>query len=278
MQGGIHPSYTGQKYLDICAAVKSAVPQVHIHAFSPLEIHQGAQTLGIPVTEFLAQLKSAGLGSLPGTAAEILDDEVRVTLCPDKIRTDRWLEVMHAAHEVGLRSTATIMFGHIDGYWHWARHLLRIRDLQAATGGFTEMVPLPFVPMEAPIYLKGRSRPGPTFREVLLVHAVSRLVLNPLIRNIQASWVKLGADGVRYCLSAGVNDLGGTLMDESISRAAGASHGQEMTPQHMEDIIAACGRTPLQRTTLYRRADQYRHDQSFQAAPKRPLAAIQTGR
>jgi FO synthase len=278
MQGGIHPSYTGQKYLDICAAVKAAVPQMHIHAFSPLEIHQGAETLGIPVTEFLAMLKSAGLGSLPGTAAEILDDEVRVTLCPDKIRTERWLEVMGAAHKAGLRSTATIMFGHIDGYRHWARHLLRIRDLQAVTGGFTEMVPLPFVPMEAPIYLKGRSRPGPTFREVLLVHAVSRLVLNPLIQNVQASWVKLGAEGVRHCLSAGVNDLGGTLMDESISRAAGASHGQEMTPQRMEEIIGSCGRTPFQRTTFYRRADDRRRDQSFQAPPKRPLQALQGGR
>jgi len=278
MQGGIHPSYTGQKYLDICTAVKAAVPQMHVHAFSPLEIHQGAETLGIPVAEFLAMLKAAGLGSLPGTAAEILDDEVRITLCPDKIRTDRWLEVMRAAHHVGLRSTATMMFGHIDGYRHWARHLLRIRDLQEATGGFTEMVPLPFVPMEAPIYLKGRSRPGPTFREVLLVHAVSRLVLNPLIRNIQASWVKLGADGIRHCLSAGVNDLGGTLMDESISRAAGASHGQEMTPQHMEDIIASCGRAPLQRTTLYRPAGESRRDQSFRAAPKRPLAVIELSR
>jgi FO synthase len=166
------------------------------------------------------------------------------------------------------------MFGHIDGYRHWARHLLRIRDLQAMTGGFTEMVPLPFVPMEAPIYLKGRSRPGPTFREVLLVHAVSRLVLNPLIRNIQASWVKLGAEGVHQCLAAGVNDLGGTLMDESISRSAGASHGQEMTPQRMEEIIASCGRTPLQRTTLYRRVELSRRDQSFRAASRKPLSVV----
>jgi FO synthase len=278
MQGGIHPSYTGKKYLEICAAVKSAVPGIHVHAFSPLEVHQGAQTLGIPVREFLAMLKAEGLGTLPGTAAEILDDEVRASLCPDKIGTGRWLEVMRTAHETGLRSTATIMFGHIDGYRHWARHLLRIRDLQALTGGFTEMVPLPFVPMESPIYLKGRSRPGPTFREVLLVHAVSRLALNPLIPNIQASWVKLGAEGVRHCLSAGVNDLGGTLMDESISRSAGASHGQEMTPQRMEEIISSAGRRPLQRTTLYRPADQGRRDQSFAAAPKRALEVAQAGR
>lgn len=272
MQGGIHPSYTGQKYLDICRAVKDAVPQIHMHAFSPLEIYQGAQTLGIPVVDFLRELKAAGLGTLPGTAAEILDDEVRIVLCADKIRTQQWLDVMRAAHTVGFRSTATIMFGHIDGYQHWARHLLRIRNLQSETGGFTEFVPLPFVHMEAPIYLKGRARPGPTFREAILMHAVSRLVLNPLIPNIQASWVKLGREGVRRCLSAGVNDLGGTLMDESISRSAGASHGQEMTPQEMEQIIVSAGRIPRQRTTLYRDAGADVRRRSFDAAVPRMTA------
>ena len=266
MQGGIHPSYTGQKYLEICNAVKAAVPQMHIHAFSPLEIFQGAQTLGVSVEEFLYALKDAGLGTLPGTAAEILDDEVREVLCADKIRTDQWLDVMRTAHRVGFRSTATIMFGHIDGYQHWARHLLRIRALQADTGGFTEFVPLPFVHMEAPIYLKGRSRPGPTFRETVLMHAISRLVLSPLIENIQVSWVKLGAEGVRQCLAAGVNDLGGTLMDETISRSAGASHGQEMTPQEMERIIRSAGRTPRQRTTLYGSANDLLKQKSFDAA------------
>jgi len=269
MQGGIHPSYTGQKYLDICRTVKNAVPQIHMHAFSPLEIYQGAQTLGIGVIDFLRELKSAGLGTLPGTAAEILDDEVRVVLCADKIRTQQWLDVMRAAHTAGFRSTATIMFGHIDGYQHWARHLQRIRDLQSETGGFTEFVPLPFVHMEAPIYLKGRARPGPTFREAILMHAIARLVLNPLIPNIQASWVKLGAEGVRQCLSAGVNDLGGTLMDESISRSAGASHGQEMTPQEMEEIILSSGRVPRQRTTLYGDANEGHRRRSFEAAAAR---------
>jgi FO synthase len=269
MQGGIHPSYTGRKYLEICRAVKQAVPQIHLHAFSPLEIFQGAQTLGIPVIDFLRELKAAGLGTLPGTAAEILDDEVREVLCADKIRTGQWLDVMRAAHRVGLRSTATIMFGHIEGYRHWARHLLRIRQLQSETGGFTEFVPLPFVHMEAPIYLKGRARPGPTFREAILMHAVARLVLNPLIPNIQASWVKLGAEGVRHCLSAGVNDLGGTLMDESISRSAGASHGQEMAPQNMESIIAAAGRVPRQRTTVYGDAAEPMRRRSFEAAAAR---------
>jgi FO synthase len=278
MQGGIHPSYTGQKYLDICRTVKDAVPQIHMHAFSPLEIHQGAQTLGIPVIDFLRELKAAGLDTLPGTAAEILDDEVRVVLCADKIRTREWLDVMCAAHSVGFRSTATIMFGHIENYQHWARHLLRIRNLQSETGGFTEFVPLPFVHMEAPIYLKGRARPGPTFREAILMHAVARLALNPVIPNVQASWVKLGAEGVRHCLAAGVNDLGGTLMDESISRSAGASHGQEMTPQEMEHIIVSAGRVPRQRNTLYGDAEVVIRQLSFDSAAARISVAGQQGR
>jgi FO synthase len=270
MQGGIHPSYTGRTYLDICRAVKESVPGIHVHAFSPLEVFQGAKTLGVSVSEFLAELKSAGLGTLPGTAAEILDDEARQLLCPDKVNTLEWLEVIRAAHKTGFRSTATIMFGHIDRYEHWARHLIRIRDLQIETGGFTEFVPLPFVHMETPIYLKGRSRPGPTFREVMLMHAVARLALHPHIVNIQASWVKLGREGVLHCLSAGVNDLGGTLMDESISRAAGAGHGQEMTPQRMEAIILAAGRTPRQRNTLYADPPDERRKRSFAVAGRPP--------
>jgi FO synthase len=251
MQGGIHPSYTGATYLEICRGVKSAVPQIHVHAFSPLEVWQGARTLGLSLAAYLSELKEAGLGTLPGTAAEILDDEVRATLCPDKIKTGEWLDVMRVAHGLGFRSTATIMFGHMEQPVHWARHLLRIRALQAETGGFTEFVPLPFVHMEAPIYIKGRARRGPTFRETVLMHAVARLVLHPLIPNIQASWVKMGTEGVKLCLNAGVNDLGGTLMDESISRAAGASHGQEMPPAAMEALIRSAGRTPRVRTTLY---------------------------
>lgn len=263
MQGGIHPSYTGARYLELCRAVKDAVPAIHMHAFSPLEVWQGAKTLGVSVPEFLAELKAAGLDTLPGTAAEILDDEVRATLCADKIKTQEWLDVMRTAHGLGFRSTATIMFGHIERYEHWARHLIRIRDLQSETGGFTEFVPLPFVHMEAPIYLKKRSRPGPTFRESILMHAVARLALHPHITNIQASWVKLGPDGVRHCLNAGVNDLGGTLMDESISRAAGASHGQEMTPQRMEQIITGAGRLPRMRNTLYGNASAAQRERAF---------------
>jgi FO synthase len=266
MQGGIHPSYSGATYLEICRAVKSAAPGIHIHAFSPLEVHQGAATLGVPVEEFLRTLQATGLGTLPGTAAEVLDDEVRAVLCPDKIDTRRWLAVMRAAHRNALRSTATIMFGHVDGYQHWARHLLRIRELQSETGGFTEFVPLPFVHMEAPIYLKGRARRGPTFREAVLMHAVARLALNPLITNIQTSWVKMGREGVKACLRSGANDLGGTLMEETITRAAGASHGQEMTPAAMERTIRSIGRRPRQRDTLYRTVAEERYRASFAAA------------
>jgi FO synthase len=251
LQGGIRPGYTGETYLSIVAAVKSAAPAIHVHAFSPLEIWHGAETLGLPLRDYLARLKDAGLSSLPGTAAEILDDEVRAALCPDKIKTAQWLEVMQTAHAVGLRSTATVMFGHIDGYRHWARHLLRVRELQERTGGFTELVPLPFVHMEAPIYLRGRSRKGPTFREAVLMHAVARLALDPVIPNIQASWVKMGPDGAALCLAAGANDMGGVLMNESITRAAGAVHGQELSADDLERLIHAAGRTPRRRTTLY---------------------------
>jgi FO synthase len=251
MQGGIHPSYTGDTYLGLLHAVKAAQPDLHIHAFSPLEVRHGAETLGLGLKEYLTLLKDAGLGSLPGTAAEILDDEVRDVICPDKMNTAQWLETIEAAHSVGLRTTATIMFGHVDSPRHWARHLVHIRNLQQRTGGFTEFVPLPFVPMESPMGLRGECRRGPTFREVRLMHAVARLALHPHLTSIQVSWVKLGEEGAKACLNGGANDLGGTLMDESISRAAGASHGQELPPQEMEALVAAIGRTPRQRTTLY---------------------------
>ena len=267
LQGGIHPEYTGATYLGVCRAIKEAVPGLHIHAFSPLEVWQGAKTLGRTLPDFLGELRDAGLGSLPGTAAEILDDEIRAIICPDKVKTAEWLSVMEAAHGVGLRSTVTIMYGHVERYEHWARHLLRIRALQQKTGGFTEFVPLPFVPMETPISLKGRSRLGPTFREAVLMHAVARLALHPVIPNIQCSWVKLGPEGAAACLNAGCNDMGGTLMNESISRAAGASFGQEMPPEDMEALIRSLGRTPRQRTTLYRDPPASRIAASFGAAP-----------
>ncbi len=267
LQGGIHPGFTGDFYLEVCRTLRQEVPGIHLHAFSALEVWQGAATLGLPLGDYLARLRDAGLASLPGTAAEVLDDEVRAVLCPDKVSTAQWLAVHDAAHRVGLRSTTTVMYGHVDGPRNWARHLLRLREQQARTGGFTEFVPLPFVHMEAPIYLRGRARPGPTFDEAVLMHAVARLGLHPEITNIQASWVKLGPDGVAATLNAGANDLGGTLMNESISRAAGAAHGQEMPPERMEELIVAAGRVPRQRTTLYGTPDEERVRASFGAAP-----------
>jgi FO synthase len=238
---------------------------MHVHAFSPLEVWQGAATLKLDLPDYLKRLKEAGLGSLPGTAAEILDDQVRQVLCPDKVNTGQWLEVMRHAHEAGLKTTATIMFGHVDAPVNWARHLLAIRDLQASTGGFTEFVPLPFVANEAPIFLRGKARRGPTSREALLMHAVPRLVLHPLITNIQASWVKMGPDGVAACLRSGANDTGGTLMNESITRAAGAQFGEELPPAAMDELILSAGRRPRQRTTLYGEVPQERIEASRSA-------------
>jgi FO synthase len=267
LQGGIHPAFTGDYYAEVVRAIKEAVPGIHVHAFSALEVWQGAATLALPLEDYLARLRDLGLGSLPGTAAEVLDDQVRRLICPDKVTTAQWLEVHDAAHQVGLRSNVTLMFGHADTPRSWARHLLRAREQQQGSAGFTELVPLPFVPMEAPMYVQGRARRGPTFRETLLVHAVARLALHPWITNIQASWVKLGPDGTREALRAGVNDLGGTLMNESISRSAGAVYGQEMPPEAMEELIRSAGRVPRQRTTLYGTPSEERVRSSFGAAP-----------
>jgi FO synthase len=271
LQGGIHPDYTGETYIGICKAIKAAVPGMHIHAFSPLEVTQGAATLGLSLTEFLSRLKDAGLGTLPGTAAEILDDEIRAIICPDKINTQQWVDVARAAHALGLRTTSTIMYGHVEGPLNWARHLLVLRDLQVETGGFTEFVPLPFVHMEAPMYLRGLARKGPTLREAVLMHAVSRLVLHPLITNIQTSWVKMGPEGAAMCLNAGANDMGGTLMNESISRAAGTQHGQEFPPEAMEPLIRKLGRLPVQRTTMYAPVSNERRIVSFNAPELAPV-------
>lgn len=278
MQGGIHPDYTGETYLALVRLVKQAVPGMHVHAFSPLEIAHGAQTLGVTVPLFLERLAKAGLGTLPGTAAEVLHDDVRKVLCPGKLSTQEWLEVVRAAHEVGLPTTATIMFGHIDAPAHWASHLLHIRRLQAATGGFTEFVPLPFVHMEAPIYHRGSARRGPTAREAVLMHAVARLVLHPVLTNIQVSWVKMGTQGAATCLNAGANDLGGTLMNESISRAAGTVHGQELPPGAMDELIGSVGRRAAQRTTLYQAAPEEQVLASYRAAPLMPTIQPAAGR
>jgi len=278
MQGGIHPDYTGQTYLDIVDTVRQAVPDMHIHAFSPLEVWQGASTLDISVRQYLQQLRAAGLNTLPGTAAEILHDDVRALICPDKLNSRQWLQVMETAHELGFKTTATIMYGHVDKPVHWASHLLKIRELQSRSGGFTEFVPLPYVHMEAPMYLKGKSRKGPSFREAILMHAVARLVFHKLIPNIQASWVKMGMEGVIACLNAGANDLGGTLMNESITQAAGASYGEEWAPLAIEESIQKMGRLPRMRNTLYADAPAERRCSAMGAGKLRAIENNRAGK
>ncbi|GBF97862.1 hypothetical protein Rsub_11212 [Raphidocelis subcapitata] len=279
MQGGIHPDFTGDTYLRLLDAAKAGAPGIHVHAFSPLEVLQGARTLGLGLDAYLARLRSAGLGSLPGTAAEVLDDAVRATLCPDKLTTAEWLSVARAAHGAGLPTTSTLMFGHVeeDAPGAWARHLLALRALAAGTGGVSEFVPLPFVHMQAPVFLRGGARRGPTLRECVLAHAVARLVLHPHITNIQASWVKMGPERAAALLAAGCNDMGGSLMSESITKAAGAAHGQELTPGRMEALIRAAGRAPRQRTTLYGAPPPGQVARSFGAAPLAPAAAVRAG-
>ena len=270
LQGGIHPDFDGDYYLSVARAVKQAAPDIHVHGFTALEVTEGARRLGMPLRDYLIAAKEAGLSTLPGTAAEILDDEVRAVICPDKVNTEEWLEAHRIAHSVGLRSNITIMFGHVERPVHVARHILRTRALQDETGGFTEFVPLPFVHMATPIYLQERARPGPTFRETLLIHAAARIAYLGVIDNIQVSWVKTGATGARQVLRAGANDLGGTLMDENISRAAGASHGQEIDDAELRAIVEPIGRRLEQRTTLYGRVQT-------EGRRLRPLAVAPAG-
>ena len=256
LQGGIHPSYTGETYSAIVRAVKAACPDLHIHAFSPLEIWQGAQTLGMSARDFLMRLKDEGLGSLPGTSAEVLCDDVRAVICPDKQTVAEWLGVVRDAHLVGIPTTSTIMYGHIERVEHWAQHLLALRHLQGETGGFTEFVPLPYVHMESPMFRRGQSRKGPTWREALMMHAVARIALYRQIDSIQCSWVKLGVPGAAAALTVGVNDLGGVLMNESISRAAGAEHGQEVSVDDLRSAAESAGRVLKRRSTLYKLLDE----------------------
>jgi FO synthase len=253
MQGGIHPDLPGAFYFDVVDAVKRRTPEMHVHAFSPMEILNGATKLGVSFEEFLLEAKRHGLGTIPGTAAEILDDDVRWVLTKGKLPADTWEEIVRTAHGVGIRSSSTIMFGHVDAPPHWVAHLRRIARIQAETGGFTEFVPLPFVHQNAPIYLSGKARPGATFEENLRMHAIARIVLDGLIPNIQVSWVKLGVEACQAILRAGANDFGGTLMEETISRMAGADWGIEMTPKQFDEAILAIGRTPAVRTTTYGR-------------------------
>ena len=251
LQGGIHPSYTGDFYIDLVKKIKDELPDMHIHGFTPLEIWQGASTVNKSVETYLTELKKAGLGTLPGTAAEILDDRIRKFLCDDKITSSQWGYVMEVAHSLGIKSTATIMFGHIDDLESWVNHFKLIKSIQIKTQGFTEIVPLPFVHMGSPIFLQGKSMPGPTWDEIVLMHALARIYFYNTVDNIQASWVKLGHDGAKVLLRSGVNDLGGTLINENISRASGANHGQETTDLEFINLIKDADKIPYLRNTLY---------------------------
>ena len=251
LQGGIHPKYTGRTYIEIVKSIRSVSSSVHIHAFSPLEIDHGRKTLNISSKEFLQELKNVGLNSLPGTAAEILHDDIRSKICPDKLTTSQWIEIIKTAHNVGLPSTSTMMFGHVENMSHVAHHLLKLNNLQLETNGITEFVPLPFVADEAPIYRKGLARPGPTFKESILVHSVARILFNGKINNIQGSWVKMGLPGLKFLLTAGINDIGGVLMNESITRSAGAAFGQELFLEDVLKITDELDLNLIQRNTLY---------------------------
>jgi len=270
MQGGIDPQLPGEAYLDLARAIKRGAPGLHLHAYSPMEVVNGAARMGISIREFLTEAKAAGVDSLPGTAAEILDDEVRWVLTKGKLPTSQWIEVVQTAHSVGLPTTSTMMYGHVDEPRHWAAHLLLLRRLQEESGGFTEFVPLPFVHTNAPIYLAGLARPGPTLRDNRAVHAVARLALHGAIDNIQCSWVKLGVEQCHQVLAGGVNDLGGTLMEETISRMAGSEHGSRKSVAELEDVVRDAGRTPRQRSTLYGAVSEER----ARAARRAPLPVV----
>ena len=256
LQGGIHPDFDGDYYIDVTRAVKNAVPEMHVHGFTALEVTEGAKRLGESLFSYITRLKEAGLASLPGTAAEILDDDIRNIICSDKINTEEWLDCHQVAHEAGLKSNITIMFGSVEHPLSWAKHIVRTRALQEVTGGFTEFIPLPFVHMASPIYLQHKARRGPTFRETILMHAIGRIAYRGLIDNVQVSWTKIGQEGAQQLLRAGCNDMGGTLMNENISRAAGANHGQLMTEESFRAIAEPLGRTLRQRTTTYGRPDR----------------------
>ena len=272
LQGGIHPKYSGETYLDIVRAIRSASPSIHIHAFSPLEIDHGRKTLNISAKEFLVELKKAGLNSLPGTAAEILHDDIRAIICPDKLTSKQWIKIIETAHSVGLPTTSTMMFGHIEKTSHVAHHLFELLNLQKKTNGITEFVPLPFVADEAPIFRRGQARPGPTFKETILVHSVARILFQGQINNIQGSWVKMGLSGLKFLLCSGINDIGGVLMNESITRAAGASFGQELRLEEVERIVNELGLNLQQRNTLYDSLNNNLHDLiSLQSIPLIPI-------
>jgi len=271
IQGGLPRNLPKMHYRDILRAVKNAVPQMHIHAFSPMEIVYGVELTGMPLADYLSMLRDNGLGTLPGTAAEILDDEIRHILSANKLTTAQWIEVIRTAHRCGIRSTSTLMYGHTETPGHWVRQMLLLREIQAETGGFTEFVPLGFVHQNTILFHQGLSRTGPTLAEHLKVHALARILLAGSINNIQVSWVKLNRKLSQLCLHAGANDYGGTLMEENISREAGATAGQYTSPEEFQSLIMETGRIPAERNTTYSRInikvplDELTAEHSFEA-------------
>jgi len=278
IQGGLPRSLDGRYYADLLRAIKSRLPQLHLHAFSPMEIDYGVEKTGLPLRDHLRSLKEAGLGSIPGTAAEILDDTVRQALSPNKLKVCRWVEIIRAAHELGIPSTSTMMYGHAESAEHWVRHLLLLRQIQMDTGGFTEFVPLGFIHEKTRLFKSGRARPGSSLREDLVVHALARVLLNGHIRNIQVSWVKLGFEGALACLEAGANDLGGTLMEESISKAAGANFRESATPGELRALIRTIGRTPAERSTTYKTRKVFEQPDAEEFLPSEYVMSPAAGR
>jgi FO synthase len=274
IQGGLHHDIPGDYYRKILQAVKTQVPDIHIHAFSPFEIWYGHKKRRMLVADYLADLKAQGLGTIPGTAAEILDTQVRKRLTRNKLSAEQWVSIIKTAHRIGLSSTATIMYGHVDAPRHWAAHIALLRAIQKETGGFTEFVPLGFVHYDSPLYREEAGvRPGPSAADNRRMHAVARLMLSGWIDNIQASWPKLGPLGAQHLLSCGANDMGGTLMNESITRAAGGQYGQEMTPPEMVRLIRAAGRIPIQRSTTYATLEVYDNHDPRDVPPLVPRTA-----
>jgi FO synthase len=272
IQGGLPKDFNGFFYRDILRGIRSALPEMHIHAFSPMEIAYGVEKTGMPLGEYLLMLKEAGLNTIPGTAAEVLDDDIRAALSPNKLKVKQWVEIVRAAHSVGIRSTSTLMYGHVETPEHWVRHMLLLREIQEETGGFTEFVPLGFIHEKTRLYRKDGSRPGFTRRENLAVHALARILFNGLIPNVQVSWVKMGFDESLACLEAGANDFSGTLMEEHISQSAGATHGEYVSPAEFRAQIRRIGRVPAERTTTYQlrrvfSAESSQADEENEAVP-----------
>jgi len=267
IQGGLPRDLDGNYYADLLRAIKSRLPGLHLHAYSPMEISYGVEKLKLPLTDYLLILKEAGLNTIPGTAAEILDDEVRQALSPNKLKVHQWIDIIRTAHTLGIPSTATMMYGHMERPEHWVRHLLLLREIQKETGGFTEFVPLGFIHSQTRLFQSGRAREGHTFREDLVVHALARVLLNGYIPNIQVSWVKLGFEGALACLQAGANDFSGTLMEESISKAAGANFGESVLPGELRAMIRMIRRTPAERTTTYQIRKVFSHPDTEERLP-----------